>query len=245
MIPFALLPGISLGPDFVSAVGDSDAIGLICLVALLYLSLRSGFFMFSKSWEVRLARAESEDFISECREGHKSLEEIYKLSKEFPGSPIASLFRETYIEYEMDFRDDATSRLPLDKRIELSRHTVESALERTIAAEMRRLENRLIHLATTSTLAPFVGLLGTVCGVLSAFQALGESGHADLTTLAPGISTALITTVFGLIVAIPSVWVYNRLAAHIAQLSSQMDSFGHEMTSVFQKNFLQRGARLV
>lgn len=233
---------VGMGVDLVEAMRNTDLFGLMCLTLLLFLSIRSGYFIFQKTWEVRTARSQSEEFIDECRDGHKSLEEIYKIAKEYPGSPLATLLREAYIEYEMDYRDEASARLPLEQRLTLSRNTVESALERTIAAELRKLENRLINLATAAALAPFIGLLGTVWGVLGSFQALGREGNAALATLAPGISTALITTVFGLLVAIPSVWVYNRLASHVAQMSSQMDSFAHELTSVFQKNLLQRGS---
>lgn len=125
--------------------------------------------------------------------------------------------------------------------MQLGKNSVESALERTIASESRRLERDLVHLATASNVAPFIGLFGTVWGVLGAFQALGRDGSAALSTLAPGIATALTTTVFGLIVAIPAAAVYNHLTANVARMGSQMDSFAHELTNVFQKHLLRRG----
>ncbi|NJM07006.1 tetratricopeptide repeat protein, partial [Candidatus Gracilibacteria bacterium] len=100
--------------------------------------------------------------IAECLEGHKTLPEIYRAAHEYPASPLAALLREAYVEYEQEIREDSTADLPLEQRVALSKTSVESALERTIAAEMRKLENRLVNLATASALGPFIGLFGTV-----------------------------------------------------------------------------------
>lgn len=236
-----LLPAIpSIGVDPIQALKETDAIGLLCILALLYLSFLTGYHIIIKLLELRSASNQSEDFVAECLDGNKSLPEIYKLSSEFPDSPLASLLREAYVEYEMEMREEVTAHLPLDQRVQLGKTSVESALERTIASEMRRLENRLVHLATASSVAPFIGLFGTVWGVLGSFQALGREGNAGLATLAPGISTALMTTIFGLIVAIPAAVMYNRLSSDVARLSSQMDSFAHELSNVFQKHLLRR-----
>jgi len=239
--PFLLVPAVSFGVDLVTAIRNSDLVGLACIVVLLGLSLWSGYYIFAKFSEIRAALRQSEHFIEDCMEGHKSLSEIYRSAKEYPDSPLAALLREAYLEYEMDAKEHVPSNMPLQERVQLGRASVETALQRTIAAEMRKLESRLINLATVSSLAPFIGLFGTVWGVLGAFQALGREGNAGLSTLAPGISTALITTVFGLIVAIPSAAFYNYLSGHVAHLSSQMDSFAHELSNLFQKHLLRRG----
>lgn len=238
--PLLFLARFEMGVNLGEAIAESDLIGMTCLTILFLLSLWSGFYIFSKYRQIRTAKVESDDFISECMEGNKSLKEIYRLAREYPNSPLAALLRESYLEYEVELGNPSAANLSLEHRIQLGKTSIDSALERTIAAEMRRLEERLVTLATTSSLAPFIGLFGTVWGVLGAFQALGREGNAALATLAPGISTALITTVFGLIVAIPSAAMYNYLSSSIAHLASQMDSFAHELTNVFQKHFLQR-----
>jgi biopolymer transport protein TolQ len=237
------LLAINWGVDIVTAVGDSDMVGLLCLLILFIISIRTGYFMFAKYWEIKHAKSESELFVEDCLEGHKSLPEIYKAASNYPNSPLAALLREAYVEYETDVRDSTPLNMPIEQRVQLSKTSVESALERTIAAEMRKMESNLVNLATASSLAPFIGLFGTVWGVLGAFQALGREGNANLETLAPGIATALITTIFGLVVAIPATAMYNHLAGNIAHLSSQMDSFAHELSNVFQKHLLRRGAR--
>ncbi len=238
--PF-LFSGFGVGVDFFEAIRHNDIVGFGCILLLIVLSFRTGYFIFFKYWEIKSATSESEEFIEDCMEGHKTLQEIYKAASDYPNSPLAMLLREAYVEYEMETRQDAASELSLDQRVQLSKASVESALERTIAAEMRKLESKLIHIATASTLAPFIGLFGTVWGVLGAFQALGREGNASLSTLAPGISTALVTTIFGLLVAIPAVAMYNYLTGNVARLSSQMDSFAHELSNVFQKHLLKRG----
>lgn len=238
--PLSLL-AIDMGVDVLEALRHTDFIGYVCSILLAILSIFSGYLMFSKFTEIRSAAAQSDQFIEECLEGSKSLPDIYKAASQYPSSPLATLLREAYVEYEMEVEHDIAAGLPLEQRVQLGKTSVESALERTIASEMRKLESRLIHLATVSTLAPFIGLFGTVWGVLAAFQALGRDGNASIAALAPGISTALMTTIFGLVVAIPAVGVYNFLAGNVAKLSSQMDSFAHELSNVFQKHLLRRG----
>ncbi|MBI5155232.1 MotA/TolQ/ExbB proton channel family protein [Candidatus Poribacteria bacterium] len=234
------LLGLDFGVDLITAIRQNDVIGWACILLLIFLSFHSGYYIFSKYLSIRHAMRESEDFVADCLEGHKSLHEIYQASHQYASSPLAALLRESYLEYEMEIRQNSLAELSLEQRVMLGKNSVESALERTIAAEMRRLESRLVYLATASTLAPFVGLFGTVWGILGAFQALGNEGSASIATLAPGVSTALVTTIFGLIVAIPSAAMYNYLSSSVAHLSSQMDSFAHELTNVFQKHLLRR-----
>jgi len=232
---------ISFGANLFEALRETDLVGLLCIFSLLIMSFFTGYYIIVKFFEIRNAQHQSNAFIEECLEGRKSLPEIYRAAKDYPDSPMATLLREAYIEYEMEMREEFISALPIEQKVQLGKHSVESALERTIAAESRRLENHLINLATTSSIAPFIGLFGTVWGVLGAFQALGRDGSAALATLAPGIATALTTTVFGLIVAIPAAAFYNYLSGNVSKLSSQMDSFAHELTNVFQKHLLRRG----
>jgi len=241
LFPLQLLGSTDMGVDLIQAIRENDLMGLGCIVLLLLLSFLTGFYMFAKWSEIRHATRQSEEFIEECMEEQKSLPEIYLASKDFPQSPLAALLREAYMEYEMEARNQTTADLPFEQRLMIGRASVESALERTIAAEMRKLESRLVHLATASTLGPFIGLFGTVWGILGTFQAIGREGSAGMEILAPGVSTALVTTIFGLIVAIPAAAMYNYLAAQVAHMGSQMDSFAHELSNVFQKHLLKRG----
>ncbi|MGF1572293.1 MAG: MotA/TolQ/ExbB proton channel family protein [Sumerlaeia bacterium] len=235
------LGAFGLGVNIVEAITQSDNMGRICLLTLLVMSVWSSAIIVAKFREIRLAVNQTENFMHQCFEGQKSLSEIYQIAENFPNSPLANLLSEAYIQYEIEAEQESAEVLSFEQRLHLSRTCVESVLERTISSEMRRLDNRLIGLATTSTLAPFIGLFGTVWGVLGSFQSMGHSGAGDLTTLAPGLSTALVTTIAGLVVAIPAVAFYNYLSANVSRLNSQMESFAYELSTIFQKHLLRRG----
>src|SRR5690606_37895812 len=107
--------------------------------------------------------------------------------------------------------------------------------ERTIATEIVNMEGYLPFLATTANVCPVIGLFGTVWGIMAAFQALGMHGAGDIASLAPVLSTALITTVDGLLAAIPASVAYNYLTSKVKMLTSRMDSFALELSNVIQK----------
>ena len=116
--------------------------------------------------------------------------------------------------------------------------SIERVLERTITEEIRHLESYLIFLATTSNVAPFIGLFGTVWGVLGAFQALSRTGSAALSSLAPGMATALTATIAGLFAAIPASVFYNYFTNKIAIMITDMDSFSLQLANILQKRIL-------
>jgi biopolymer transport protein TolQ len=115
--------------------------------------------------------------------------------------------------------------------------TIKRALDQATTAEQTRLEKNLGFLATTGSTAPFIGLFGTVWGIMDSFRQIGLSGSANLATVAPGISEALIATAFGLIAAIPAVVAYNYFMGKIRLLSSEMDNFSSEFLNIIQRYF--------
>jgi biopolymer transport protein TolQ len=116
---------------------------------------------------------------------------------------------------------------------------VKRTLERTVAQQSLKLESGLIALAIAVSGAPFLGLLGTVWGVMSAFGHVARMGSADLKTLAPGVSAALVTTVAGLLVAIPSMFGYNWLVHNLRVQTVELDNFAQELTSHMETEYLQ------
>jgi biopolymer transport protein ExbB/TolQ len=116
---------------------------------------------------------------------------------------------------------------------------IKRTLERAVAQESLRLESGLILLAIAVSGAPFLGLLGTVWGVMSAFSYVAMRGHADLLTMAPGVAGALITTVAGLLVAIPSMFGYNWLVHNLRVLTVELDNFAQELASQMETEYLQ------
>jgi len=219
------------------AIADSDFMGILCLSTCLVLSIICWALILYKLVTISAASRQSDAFIDECLNSAGSLEEAFRLSKRYTESPVAQVFRETYLEMQLEnwYADAA---LTQEQRLLAARTSVERVLERAITEEIRRLESYLIFLATTSNVAPFIGLFGTVWGVLGAFQALSRSGSAALSALAPGMATALTATIAGLFAAIPASAFYNYFTNKIAILISHMDSFSLQLANIIQKRII-------
>jgi biopolymer transport protein TolQ len=221
--------------DLVQAVRTSDLMGLLCLLVLLGFSVLSWAVILQKSVQFRRAFAQTRRFARKCEASKGDLYSAVNYARQYPASPLATLLQEAYVEMELEgwFRD-----LPEhteEQRARRVRENLEKVLSRSIESEMRHLENNLAFLSTTANVCPFIGLLGTVWGVLSAFQTVGNTGSATIQAIAPGVSTALITTVAGLLAAIPAVVAYNILASRVQNLGSRMESFANELTSILEK----------
>jgi len=228
-------PGGVLGVDVVDLIVKADLVGQLCLVAILFFSIVSWAIILLKFTHITLASRQTKAFIEQCVAGVSSLEEAYKNAANYPDSPVSQLLREAYLELEMEnWYTEGYEGTP-GGRLELARLGIERVLERTIATEIDHLESYLIFLATTSNVCPFIGLFGTVWGIMAAFQSLGALGSASFASLAPGLSTALVATVGGLVAAIPASVMYNYLTNKIRILTSRMDSFALELTNIIQK----------
>ncbi len=234
----ALAGAETMHVDIIKAIRDSDFMGIICLIGCLGLSIASWVIILYKMKVVKSAASQSDRF-DKVLDTAGSLEEVFRRTPEFPQSPIAQILREAILEMEAEnwYADDFYE---MEERLTAARLGVERVMERTISTEVSRLESHLIFLATTSSVAPFIGLFGTVWGVLAAFQALGATGSAALSALAPGMSTALVATVAGLIAAIPASIFYNYLSNKINILTSRMDSFALELANIIQKRMVKQ-----
>jgi len=145
------------------------------------------------------------------------------------GSPLESVYSAGYREIESQIRTGS----PNGKVTSLNAVTV--SMQLAAGDEVRRMEKYMPWLATTGSVTPFIGLFGTVWGVMDAFTGLGTAGAASLRAVAPGIAEALITTAAGLFTAVPAVIAYNHFLHDIRDLSSRMDSFALEVTAVVEK----------
>jgi biopolymer transport protein ExbB/TolQ len=141
--------------------------------------------------------------------------------------------------------DTFSTRLAEADRISpVAMNAVRSALEREVGEQALRMEDRMTVLATAVSGAPFLGLLGTVWGVMDTFSAIAASNNASLTTMAPGVSGALITTVTGLLVAIPAMFGYNFLVVTIRGMTVELDNFAGELAASFDHRYLDTGGRV-
>ncbi len=205
-------------------VHNSGPTALAVLVLLLLLSVFSWMIMIQKFTSFRLARAQNGRFLKAFRRSAR-LSEIAGVADQFRPAPLVSVFTEIVEEYQ---RQTGGRGLPR------SSQAIERAAGIASSEALTDLESRLTWLATIAAIAPFIGLLGTVLGIIDAFHGLGTQGAATLRAVAPGISEALITTAAGLVVAIPAVVGYNQLTARIREFGARMDDFGRELLNAIE-----------
>ncbi len=198
------------------------AIGV--LVILLIASLQSWSIILGKWASFRRASTQSKRFLRAFQKAER-MQDIASVSDQFKPSPLVTVFEETYEEYR--HQADGTGEVRNLKALE---RTAQTASSEALTA----METRMTWLATIGAVAPFVGLFGTIMGIVDAFHGLGISGGATLRAVAPGISEALITTAAGLFVAVPAVVGYNQLTARLRELGSRLDDFTRELLNTIE-----------
>lgn len=231
-----------IGVDIVSLITSADIVGKLSLILLALFSLVIWMVIVYKYLHIRQARIQTDQFVEICNQGGGNLEEAFSASSNFPDSPLAQILREGYLELEVEdwYRGDYD--LTPEARIELAKVSLERIFERTITHEIQHLESKLVILATATTVCPFIGLFGTVWGIMVSFQALSATGSAAIASLAPGIATALLCTVGGLTCAIPATVTYNYLTHNVRKLTSRMDAFALELSNVIQKQVIKQNS---
>jgi biopolymer transport protein TolQ len=219
MIKTALF-GFVIGGEIVTLVKQTGAVAQVVLLILLIFSVLSWSIILSKWASLRRARRQSGRFLRAFRKAHR-LQDIAAVSEQFKPSPLVVVFDSAYDEY----RRQGDQNIP----------AVQRAAQIAASEELTRLERRLPWLATTGAVAPFIGLFGTVWGIIDAFYGLGDAGAATLRAVAPGISEALITTAAGLAAAIPAVIAYNMFTHRMREFGSRMDDFSLELVNMIER----------
>lgn len=205
------------------------------LILLLFFSVVSWGIILFKFAQVYRANSESERFMDFFWKS-KRFDTIASQVDRFTNSPLTVLFNEGYSELKKVVEGDG-SRDPSGMSTDLGGvENVSRALRRATNSELTRLEKYLTFLATTGSTSPFIGLFGTVWGIMTAFEGIGKTGSASLAVVAPGIAEALIATAIGLVAAIPAVMAYNHFQHKIHVLTNEMDSFSTEFLNIVQRN---------
>ena len=216
-------------------VGTGLVVKLVLLV-LIYFSVVSWAIIFFKLLQVHRANSESVRFL-EFFWKTKRFDSINSQLDRFSNSPLTVLFNEGYAELRKLMEKGEEKEEPNVISTELGGvDNISRALRRATTSEITRLEKYLTFLATTGSTAPFIGLFGTVWGIMNAFKGIGETGSASLAVVAPGIAEALIATAIGLVAAIPAVMAYNHFQNKIRVLIKEMDSFSTEFLNIVQRN---------
>ncbi len=208
-------------------VKNAGPVAKSVMVLLLVLSIFSWAVIFSK-WSVfGRARRSNRQFLRAFRKAN-ALDAVALASEQYRSSPLVSMFDFGYGEIDRQMKVKGT----LSNKISLER-----SLQLGMSEELTKLERNMNLLATTATVSPFIGLFGTVMGIIDAFQGLGQAGAASLRAVAPGISEALITTALGLASAIPAAIFYNLFGNDIKEFASRMEDFALEFLNLAERTF--------
>ena len=227
--------------DIIYLITHAGVISQTVLLILLVFSAVSWGIILAKFWQFSRAARHSSSFIDIFRKSNK-FSEVQAVCRTLAESPLVGLFQSGYAELNAQFRaagqgDAAKPAAGAGRPTLKSIEAVDRALLRATTVEMTKLEKRLPFLATTASVTPFIGLFGTVWGIMSSFQRIGAQGSSSLAAVGPGIAEALVATAAGLFAAIPAVYFYNHFTNRVKHFSGDMDDFALEFLNISERNF--------
>jgi biopolymer transport protein TolQ len=224
--------------DILSLIAKSSPLSKAVLLILVLFSVASWGIILYKLWSLGRAERQSAAFLDVFRKSSK-FSEVQAVCKNLNDSPLVGVFQAGYAELNTQLRQ-ASPAAPggaAPRATLKSLPALDGALLRPATVEVNRLEDRVSFLATTASITPYIGLFGTVWGIMTAFQGIGATGSTNLGVVAPGIAEALIATAAGLFAAIPAVYFYNHLTGRVTLLTSEMDDFSLEFLNISERNF--------
>jgi biopolymer transport protein TolQ len=234
--------------SFLTVLAESSPISKFVLLVLVLMSVACWAIILHKLFVFRRSERQSNSFLDVFRRSNK-FSEVQAVCRSLGDSPLVGLFQAGYAELTAQLRQTssgATGPVPAaaanpsstaGRPTLKSLDAVDRALTRASVVEVNKLEKRISFLATTASIAPFVGLFGTVVGIMMAFRGIGETGSANLATVGAPIADALIATAAGLAAAIPAVIAYNHLANRVKLFAAEMDDFAMEFLNIAERNF--------
>jgi biopolymer transport protein TolQ len=238
-VPGTGTPESAGGQDLLELVARSGPVSKIVLGVLLLFSITSWAIILYKLWTLSRAERQSSAFLDVFRRSSK-FSEVQAVCSTLTESPHVGVFQSGYAELNTQLRAagvGGTNPGSPARATLKSLAAVDRALLRAATVEVNKLESRLTFLATTASITPYIGLFGTVWGIMGSFQGIGATGSTNLGVVAPGIAEALIATAAGLFAAIPAVYFYNHLTGRVKLLASEMDDFALEFLNISERNF--------
>jgi len=235
MLAISAVPG--MGSGIVGLFVESGWVGKGIVMLLMGFSVVSWAMILLKYQYLRRAEKESHAFLTTFRKT-KTVADLLDHANAKKFSPLASLFIEGYSEAESIVKSLPDRKVTDEDRPAITQE-IDRALKITSQDEIVYLERYLAFLATTGTVAPLLGLFGTIWGIMDAFYGIGIKGAGDIGALAPGLAGALVTTIAGLFVAIPTVVAYNYFSEKIRDMATRMDSFSMEFLSFIERSLLR------
>jgi biopolymer transport protein TolQ len=225
--------------NLTALLGEASPLTYFVLAVLLLFSVASWAIVLYKAWAFRRIERQTATFLDVFRRSTK-FSEVQAVCKSLEGSPLVGMFQAGYAELNLQLRHAGTGGSPESAQARptlKSLAAVDRALLRASSSEVTKLEKRVPFLATTASITPFIGLFGTVVGIMNAFSNIGSQGSTDLAVVAPGIAEALIATAAGLAAAIPAVYFYNHFTTKVKTYATEMDDFALEFLNIAERNF--------
>ena len=228
-----------MGISFMDMLSQMGLVARAVLFILILFSAISWGIIGYKWRIMRRARGQTRSFLKVFR-GSAKFSEVKAVCDSLRHSPLVGLFLAGFNELNFQinaFGQENRAAAEAGKIRIKSTEGISRALTRASSVEINKLERNLSILATTASVAPFVGLFGTVVGIINSFQEIGASGQVGLNAVAPGIAEALVATAAGLAAAIPAVMAYNYFVGHVKMIASEMDDFSLEFLTITERNF--------
>jgi biopolymer transport protein TolQ len=226
--------------SFWSLIVQSGPIAQAVLLILLFFSVLSWTIIIKKHKVYKEIEQQSIEFHEDFQKS-SSLSEIYRDCERYPMSPLAGIFKSGYQELNHRVQtaknEDDSSQEAQRQAVLMGIGGLERTLKKAAMAEMMGMERSLSWLATTGAVTPFIGLFGTVVGIINAFQGLGQGATTTIQAVAPGISEALVATAAGLFAAIPAVIGYNHFISRLRHFGAEMDDFSVEFLNLIERSF--------
>jgi biopolymer transport protein TolQ len=229
------VPAIQSDLSALTLFVEAHIVVQLVILGLLLASLWSWAIIAEKIMLLRRTRRETDDFEHIFWSG-QSLEELYQSIGTHPARSMAALFVAAMREWKRSVESTPKPLAGLQMR-------VEKVLDVALSREIDRLERRLLFLATVGSTAPFVGLFGTVWGIINSFQAIAASKSTNLAVVAPGIAEALFATALGLLAAIPAVIFYNKFTHEVSRHAQRLESFADEFSAILSRQMDARGSK--
>ncbi len=222
------------------AITSAGAVVQLTLLILIIMSVLCWAIIFQKKKQFKTVEEADEDFLDVFWKAN-SLDEVYEDIENYGASPVAQSFKAGFKELQRLADSDLAQKLPeTDATPKLAGlDNIARALRKSTDLEISAFEHRLTILATTGSTGPFIGLFGTVWGIMGSFQKIGATGMASLAVVAPGIAEALIATGVGLAAAIPAVVAYNHFLTKIKKRELELSNFNSDFLNIVKRNFFK------
>ena len=236
------MPSVSVNTNSIDALLQASPLVQLTLLCLVVLSVFCWGIGYSKFQFFKKLRASNELFLGKFFKS-SSLDSVYEDLDQYKDSSVARVFKSAYLEMkkiaESPMMGTHSATQDGDKLQLVGIDNLERVLRKATENELARMESRLTVLATTGSTGPFIGLFGTVWGIMGSFHKIGMTGNASLAVVAPGISEALIATAIGLAAAIPAVVMYNNFIATVRKEEIELNNFSADFLNIVKRNFFR------